>query len=185
MPISDSGLSGADLEVHRKDWSVSELLQFLDGNDIHYQKFEHQAVYTVADVKALKGDIPGAETKNLFFRDQKGRRHFLVVVPSDLRVDMKALAKVMEAKRISFGSPDRLKKHLGLEPGSVSLLAVFNDHAQNVELFIDRGLWENERFQFHPLVNTATLVMDRPNLEKFLNALNRDYQVVDVPARTE
>ena len=157
----------------------------MDENAIQYQKFEHPAVYTVADVKNLNDDIPGAETKNLFFRDQKGKRHFLVVVPSELRVDMKALAKVMDAKRISFGSPDRLKKHLGLEPGAVSLLAVFNDPPQKVELFIDRGLWANEQFQFHPLVNTATLVIDRGNLEKFLGALNRDYKVVDVPARTE
>jgi hypothetical protein len=54
-----------------------------------------------------------------------------------------------------------------------------------VELFIDRGLWANDQFQFHPLVNTATLVVDRANLEKFLVALNRDYKVVDVPARSE
>lgn len=164
---------------------MSELLTFMDENAVQYQKFEHQAVYTVADVKNLQEDIPGAETKNLFFRDQKGKRHFLVVVPSDLRVDMKALAKVMDAKRISFGSPDRLKTHLGLEPGAVSLLAVFNDKPQNVELFIDRSLWANEQFQFHPLVNTATLVVDRANLEKFLGALNRKFKVVDVPARND
>ena len=162
---------------------MSDLLQFLDDNNIAYEHFQHEPVFTVADVQRLLGHIPGTKTKNLFFRDQKGKRHFLVVVPDELRVDMKALAKVLDAKRISFGSPDRLKKHLGLEPGSVSLLAVYNDAPQNVELFIDRGLWANERFQFHPLVNTATLVVDRANLQKFLGALDRDYQVVDVPAR--
>ena len=164
---------------------MSELPSFLDQNAIQYQHFEHEAVYTVADVQRLLGHIPGTKTKNLFFRDQKGERHFLVVVPDELRVDMKALAKVLDAKRISFGSPDRLKKHLDLEPGAVSLLAVFNDKPQNVELFIDSGLWANEQFQFHPLVNTATLVVDRPNLEKFLHTLNRKYKVVEVPARSD
>ena len=162
---------------------MADLLNFLDTHNIQYDHFEHEAVFTVADVQRLLGHIPGTKTKNLFFRDQKGERHFLVVVPDELQVDMKALAKVLDAKRISFGSPDRLQKHLGLEPGAVSLLAVYNDKPQNVELFIDRGLWANDQFQFHPLVNTATLVVDRTNLEKFLAALNRDYKVVDVPAR--
>ncbi|MGB5987769.1 MAG: prolyl-tRNA synthetase associated domain-containing protein [Desulfobacterales bacterium] len=164
---------------------MSDLLNFLDDHKVQYDHFQHEAVFTVADVQRLLGHIPGTKTKNLFFRDQKGNRHFLVVVPDELRVDMKALAKVLDAKRISFGSPDRLREHLGLEPGAVSLLAVFNDQPQNVELFIDRGLWANDQFQFHPLVNTATLVVDRANLEKFLVALNRDYKVVDVPARSE
>ena len=161
-----------------------DLYQFLKNHGIEYERFDHPPVYTVEDVHRLTPNLPGTKTKNLFFRDKKGRRHFLVVVPDEKRVDLKALPAALESGRVSFGSADRLKKYLGIEPGSVSLLAIFNDRERHaVEIFIDETLWASDAFQFHPLVNTSTLVIPKDGIERFLAAIGHQPKVTDVPAQ--
>ena len=160
---------------------MSGFFKFLDSHDIAYVRHDHPAVYTVEEADRLVPELPGAKTKNLFLRDDKGKRHFLVLVPSDKRVNLKALKAVLGIKRISFGSPERLKKHLGIEPGAVSLLAVFNDNDHKVEVFMDRDLWAAETFLFHPLVNTSTLVINKAAIERFLEATGHELNVVDIP----
>ena len=160
---------------------MTDFFEFLDTHDIAYVRHDHPAVYTVEEADRLVPDLPGAKTKNLFLRDDKGKRHFLVLVPSDKRVNLKALKNVLGVKRISFGSPERLKKHLGIEPGAVSLLAVYNDDKQAVEVFMDRDLWAADTFLFHPLVNTSTLVVKKKDIERFLEATGHELNVVDIP----
>ena len=159
------------------------IYEFLDNNDIEYQRHDHPPVFTVEDVHRLTPDLPGAKTKNLFFRDKKGNRYFLVVVPADKRVNLKALPNVLQSSKISFGSPDRLMKHLGITPGSVSLLAIVNDQENRVEVIIDKSLWESETFQFHPLVNTSTLVISRNNIKHFLDASGHEVKIMEIPAQ--
>lgn len=159
------------------------IYQFLEAHRIEYRRFDHPPVFTVADVHRLTPDLPGAGTKNLFFRNKKGSRHFLVVVPADQRVDLKKLPESLQSGRVSFGSPQRLQQHLGIEPGSVSLLAVYNDrNRHSVEIFIDASLWKADALQFHPLVNTSTLVISKDGIERFLAATGHRWKVVDVPA---
>jgi Ala-tRNA(Pro) deacylase len=88
---------------------------------------------------------------------------------------------VLGIKRISFGSPERLKKHLGIEPVAVSLLAVFNDSDHKVEVFMDSDLWAADTFLFHPLVNTSTLVIEKADIQRFLEATGHALKVVEVP----
>jgi len=161
-----------------------DIYQFLEKHQIEYQRFDHPPVFTVDDVHRLTPDLPGAGTKNLFFRDKKGARHFLVVVPDDKRVDLKKLPACLESGRVSFGSPQRMKQTLGIEPGSVSLLAVFNDRSRhNVEVLIDATLWEADAFQFHPLLNTSTLVISKDDVRRFMSATGHLWKVADVPAQ--
>jgi Ala-tRNA(Pro) deacylase len=161
-----------------------DLYRFLADHDIGYERHDHPPVYTVADVERLVPPLPGAKTKNLFLRDQKGARHFLVVVPARKRVDIKALPLAVGSNRLSFGSPDRLKKYLGIEPGAVTLLAIVNDPDQAVEVFIDQALWEADAFHFHPLVNTSTLIISRSNLERFIAASGHAIHIIDVPEQS-
>jgi len=158
-----------------------DFYQFLDDHRIKYKRYDHPPVYTVDDVNRLIPNLPGAKTKNLFLRDKKGQRYFLVVVRDEKRVDLKALPGLLGSSRLRFGSPDRLKKSLGVDPGAVSLLAVFNDLDKAVEVVIDGDLWASEAFQFHPLVNTSTLVIARENLEHFLNKTGHEARIFDVP----
>ena len=158
-----------------------DLYRFLADHHIAYERHDHPAVFTVEDVRRLVPKLPGAKTKNLFLRDQKGRRHFLVILPADKRVAIKALHELIGSSRLSFGSADRLKKYLGVDPGSVTLFALINDCDHEVELIIDAGLWGQELFQFHPLVNTSTLVVSRENLKRFLDLIGHEVKLLKVP----
>ena len=161
---------------------MTDFFDFLDTHEVAYERHDHPAVYTVEEADRLVPDLPGAKTKNLFLRDGKGKRHFLVLVPSDKRVNLKARNAALGVKRISFGSPERLKKHLGIEPGAVSLLAVYNDSAHKVEVVKDQAIWEADIFMFHPLVNTSTLVIKKADIERFLAATGHDLKIVEVPS---
>ena len=162
---------------------MKNFYQFLADYKIEYERHDHPAVYTVEEAERLVPPLPGAKSKNLFFRDKKGTRHFLVVVSANKRVNIKTLPEVLESSRLSFGSPRRLEKYLGVQPGAVTLLAIFNDPEHHVEVYIDRELWESEAFNFHPLVNTSTLVLSHRNLQRFIEATGHGIQVVDVPGQ--
>lgn len=155
--------------------------KYLADHEIGYERYDHPPVFTVEDVNRLVPPLPAAKTKNLFLRDNKGRRHFLVVVGDEKRVELKTLAGLLGSSRLRFGAADRLKKHLGVDPGAVSLFAVVNDLDNAVEVIIDRELWKSEAFQFHPLVNTSTLVISRDNLKRFLAQTGHEVQILDVP----
>ena len=156
---------------------------FLARHGIEVERHEHPAVFTVEESLRLVPSLPGAKTKNLFLRDKKGAMHFLVTVPYDLSVDLGALADRLEVKGLGLASPERLLKHLGITPGSVSLLALVNDEAKAVQAVIDRRLWEAEAIHAHPLVNTATMVIPHAQLERFLAATGHSPKVVEVPGR--
>jgi Ala-tRNA(Pro) deacylase len=162
---------------------MMDIYQFLAEHHIEYERFDHPPVYTVEDVHRLAPNLPGAKIKNLFLRDKKGLRHFLVVVPDEKRVDLKALPKILETGHVSFGSPERLKKHLGVEPGSVSLLAIANDSDNAVEVVIDESLWTSEAFQFHPLINTSTLVIPHDSMMCFLRAAGHEVKIAKIEAQ--
>ncbi|RTZ98709.1 MAG: prolyl-tRNA synthetase associated domain-containing protein [Deltaproteobacteria bacterium] len=161
---------------------MTEFYEFLDSHQITYTRHDHPAVFTVEEADRLVPELPGAKTKNLFLRDDKGKRHFLVLVRSDKKVNLKALKNMLGIKRISFGSPRRLKKYLGVMPGAVSLLAVYNDAQRAVEVVIDRDLWKSGSFLFHPLVNTSTLVISREDIRRFMEATGHEMTILDIPA---
>jgi Ala-tRNA(Pro) deacylase len=162
---------------------MAGIYDFLESHQIAYTRIDHPPVYTVEDVHRLVPPLPAAKTKNLFFRDKKGQRHFLVIVEGDKRVDLKRLPETLSAGHVSFGSAERLKKFLGIEPGSVSLLALANDPDHHVEVIIDCELWKENAFQFHPLVNTSTLVIEKKQLERFLAATGHPAKILEVPGQ--
>ena len=161
-----------------------DLYQMLAEHEIEYERYDHPAVYTVEDVKRLVPPLPAVKTKNLFLRDHKGKRHFLVIVPAEKRVHIKALHSVMDSSRLSFGSANRLKKYLGVDPGAVTIFALINDPDHAVELILDESLWKHDSFQFHPLVNTSTLLISRTNLERFLAITGHEVKLLAVPEQS-
>lgn len=158
-----------------------DIYEFLHANAIPYDRYDHHAVYTCEEADRL--DIPGgsARTKNLFLRDRKARRHILVTVGAGKNVDIKGLEGVLDARGLSFASPGRLMERLGLTPGSVTILAVINDHRRSVEVVVDEDLWRCDAMQCHPLVNTSTLVISRDGIERFLALTGHPPRVVKVP----
>jgi Ala-tRNA(Pro) deacylase len=126
--------------------------------------------------------MEGAKTKNLFVRDKKGRRHFLVVVGYEKIVDLKSLSSLMGVSSLTMASPDRLKRYLGVDPGSVTILAVINDAERKVKVVFDRALWQSASFRCHPLINTSTLTVSKQGVQRFLELTGHEAMVLDVPA---
>jgi Ala-tRNA(Pro) deacylase len=161
------------------------IYEFLHKNDIPYERYDHEAVFTCEQADRLCIKSTAAKTKNLFLRDRKARRHFLVTVSNEKSVDIKGLENVLGVKGLSFALPDRLMEYLGLTPGAVTILAALNDTSGRVEVIVDKELWKSEVIQCHPLVNTSTLVISQKDIERFLILTGHTPMILDVPGRIE
>ena len=157
------------------------VLAFLTSLGVPFTVFDHPPVFTCEEAAVHLAGIAGIGTKNLFLRNKKGDRQFLVSVPETKQVDLRALESVLGTTRLSFGSPERLRDSLGVEPGSVTMLALCNDRTGAVEFYVDRELVGADALQCHPLVNSATVVLSWGAVETFLNALDRPWRAIAVP----
>jgi len=150
--------------------SPDELFAYLDRLGIAHKTVSHAPAFTVDDARALRGQIPGAHTKNLFLRDKKGAA-FLVVALEDAAIELKSLHRLLRASgRFSFGSAELMSELLGVEPGSVTPFAVMNDTAGRVTVVLDAAMMAHAVLNFHPLRNTATTTIARDDLVTFLEA---------------
>ncbi len=138
--------------------------------EIPYGRYEHPPVATVEQAEAYWTGIDATHCKNLFLRNQKGDRHYLVVLVHSKRADLRALADQIGDGKLSFASPARLLTHLGLTPGSVSPFGLINDAARQVRVVLDRDLKNATRVSFHPNVNTATITVTFADFLKFLES---------------
>ena len=150
----------------------------LDALGIRYERHEHPAVFNAEDASKIWDPIPGVQCKNLFLRNKKGDRHYLVVLEISKRADLKDLVKVVGDDRLSFGSPDRLMDRLGLTPGSVSPFGLINDATASVRVLLDADLRGKDRLIFHPNINTASVVVSWGDLEKFLATRSNSVRIV-------
>jgi Ala-tRNA(Pro) deacylase len=162
---------------------MRDIFQFLTDHGISFERYDHPPVYTVAEAERLVPDMPAAKTKNLFLRDRKGRRHFLVVVGYEKSVDLKALSHVLGVSKLGFASPERLQRYLGVEPGAVSILGLVNDVDGDVEVIVDEAVWRTEALRCHPLVNTSTLAIPQEGIRRFLEITGHPARVLNVPDR--
>jgi Ala-tRNA(Pro) deacylase len=155
-----------------------DLLAFLDRLGIAHSTIEHPPLFTVEQSKALRGEIPGGHTKNLFLKDKKDAV-FLVVALESASIDLKGLHRVLGASgRLSFGSADLMRELLGVEPGSVTPFGVFNDKAARVTVVLDEPMLTHDILNYHPLVNTRTTAIARDDLVKFLRATGHEPRIV-------
>jgi Ala-tRNA(Pro) deacylase len=142
----------------------------LDELGIGYERHEHPAVFTADDAAQHWSGIDGTQCKNLFLRNKKGNRHYLVVLEISKQADLRHVAKLVSDDRLSFGSPERLMARLGLTPGSVSPFGLINDADHSVRVLIDRDLRSADRLIFHPNINTASIVVTWNDFERFLES---------------
>ena len=151
-----------------------KVYEALDKMKIKYEVVEHEPVYTMEDMDRLGLTKKGTLCKNLFLRDAKGKRHFLVTADEKTKIDLKSLGRALGAGTLSFASEDRLEKYLGLKQGSVSPFGLMNDTDHAVEFFIDKSLSRCKSLGIHPLENTATVFLSFKDLDKFLWDLDVD-----------
>ncbi len=144
-----------------------EFLAFMDANRFVYQRVEHPAVFTCAEAEAYHPNLPAVHTKNLFLCDKKARRFFLVVTACEKTVKLDELSSQLGVAHLRFASEENLLRLLGVTRGAVTMMGLINDTEHQVELWIDSEIWQGEYFLSHPLVNTATLVLAKSELERF------------------
>ena len=157
-----------------------QLFARLDALSLTHRSVEHAPVFTVEEAKAHRGELPGHHIKNLFLRNKK-EEMWLVVALEDRAIDLKRLGEVLDAGRLSFGSPDRLRRVLGVEPGSVTPFAMANDGERRVTLVLDRALRDGGPINAHPLTNTMTTAIDFADLSRFFEATGHVPQWLDFP----
>jgi len=145
-----------------------KVYDYLAETGVSYKVSEHPAVYTIEEMEKLNLDKIGGVVKNLFLRDAKGQRHFLVMLRQDKKVDLKELQGKIGSTALRFASTDRLMKYLGLEKGAVSPFGVFNDRDYAVEVVIDEDLKDFPLLGVHPNDNTATVWISFPDLERVI-----------------
>src|SRR5690349_13986203 len=177
--IATQSAPGAAAEAPQLPTSPQQLLARLDALGIAYQNHEHAAVFTVEEAKALRGELHGGHIKNLFLRNKK-EEMWLVVVEEDKRVDLKALGEKLNAGKLSFGSPDRLLRYLGVLPGAVTPFGIINDKDRKVKVVLDRDLMGMDPVNAHPLVNTMTTAISAKDLVKFLEAEGHPPELVQI-----
>ncbi len=158
------------------------LLEKIQEAGIPFSVHEHAAVFTVEESTELHEAIAGLHTKNLFLKDAGGQ-YWIVTAPHDASVDLKALPAAIGSKKVSFGKAEDMERLLGIAPGSVTPLAVFNDVDGHVRVVIDGRLAGDETVNIHPLRNTATLGMSGAHLVDFLATIGHRPQIVNLPAR--
>ena len=147
----------------------ADLFAFLDRIGVAHRTIEHPPLFTVEQSRALRGQIPGGHTKNLFLKDKKGAL-FLVTALEDAPIALKTLHHRFGSGRFSFGSPDAMRATLGVEPGSVTPFGALNDTSRAVNIVLDRAMLEHASLNCHPLVNTMTTTISREGLLRFLEA---------------
>jgi Ala-tRNA(Pro) deacylase len=159
--------------------SRDELFRYLADLGIETTTVEHRAVFSVSESEDLERDLPGGHTKNLFLKDSDGAL-FLVIAKSSSKVDLKWLAKNIGAGRFSFGKPELLAEVLGVQPGSVSALALINDKSNRVHVVVDSALMQHDTVNCHPLENTATTNIARDDLLRFIRATGHEPRIAAV-----
>jgi Ala-tRNA(Pro) deacylase len=153
-----------------------ELYELLEKLSVDFEYHEHPPLATIEDAKVHWKEYNSGRCKNIFFRNHKGNRHYLVILEHLCQLDIHDLEKRLGQGKLSFASDQRLKKYLGVEPGSVTPFGLINDKENHVYLFIDEKLKDFNRLAFHPNVNTASLVISRIDFLKFLNYSGNKYE---------
>ena len=157
-----------------------KVLKVLDTLSISYEIYEHQPLPTIEIAMEVWKDIDSTHCKNLFFRNHKGNRHYLVILRSNHALDIHDLEKRLKQGKISFASQKRMDKYLGVQAGSVSPFGLINDQENHVHLFLDQNLKESEKISFHPNINTASLVISFSDFKKYLDWVGNSYEFLEL-----
>ena len=160
----------------------SDLMEFLAELGIAASTRRHPPLFTVADSQALRGEIAGGHTKNLFLKDKKDN-FFLVTVGEDAVVDLKQIHQLIgAASRVSFGRPEMLMELLGVTPGAVTIFGLINDTAGRITVVLDTALMQHAVINAHPLTNEATTSVAAADLIRFVEATGHDAAILKVSA---
>jgi Ala-tRNA(Pro) deacylase len=157
-----------------------KVLDTLNEWGIPYTMYEHPPLPTIEIALEYWKDITATHCKNLFFRNHKGNKHYLVVFECHNQMAIHQIEKMLKQGKLSFASEQRMEKYLGLKPGSVSPFGLINDTNKEVKLFLDKNLQDAQLLSFHPNDNTATAVIPNSDFRRFLELWGGEYELLDL-----
>ena len=156
------------------------VFEYLKAQDIPYECYHHPEGKTIAEAMKYWHDDGSVHCKNLFFRNHKGNRHYLVCFDSSQNMAIHDLEQRLHQGKLSFASQQRMERYLGLLPGSVSPFGLINDEEHHVHLFLDRNLLDRPALSFHPNDNRATVVISREEFERYLSIVGNTYEYIEL-----
>lgn len=154
------------MEILENEQKVYDKLNELG---IEYSVIEHNPVFTAAELESIKDRTHGIHCKNLFLRNAKGNKYYLITVKDNAEVDIKELREKIGSTRLSFASPERLMKVLNLTPGSVNPFSLINDTDKLITFYLDKNVMNGEDLNFHPNVNHKMVTISLKGLKKYLS----------------
>ena len=157
-----------------------KVLDYLDRTGIPYEYYEHPEAPTIDIARQYWHDDGSKHCKNLFFRNHKGDRHYLVCFDSERSLAIRDLEARLRQGKLTFASPERMERWLGLRPGSVSPFGLINDPENHVHLFLDVHLRQFASYSFHPNDNRATVVIPQEEFLKYLAAVGNSYEFIEL-----
>jgi len=159
-----------------------ELANILAQLNINYDVIHHPPLHRSCDADSLMVERPGTRLKNLFLRDNKGQKHYLVITAYDKRLDLKALSSQQGLSRLGFASSERLARYLKVVPGCVSMLALLNDKHNEVQLWLDQDIVSGDLFHCHPFDNTQTWLLKKQDLVTFFDYTGHTASIIKLPS---
>jgi len=156
------------------------LYNLLDRLNIGFEYIEHPPAPTIDIARQYWAGHDAKHCKNLFFRNHKGNRHYLVILDCDCDMDIHTIEKMLGQGKLSFASEKRMEKYLSVQPGSVTPFGLMYDTDQHVYLFLDKNLQKAARLSFHPCVNTASLIITYDDFMRFLDYTRNPYEWIDL-----
>ena len=157
-----------------------KLYRLLADLAISFEYIEHPPAPTIEIARQYWKGYDAKHCKNLFFRNHKGNKHYLVIMDCDCNMDIHSIEKLLHQGKLSFASEKRMKQYLGVLPGSVTPFGLINDIEHHVHVFIDTNLKQAKRLSFHPCINTASLIISKDDFIHFMNFMQNRYEWLDV-----
>ena len=155
------------------------ICDYLKENSIRFNFYEHQPVYTVEDVKNAKLDIPGIPTKNLFLRDKKKTKYFVLISEEDKKINLKKVGQYIDTKNLTFASEQELNDIIGLQMGDVGPFGIINDNEKKVSILLDSQLIDKSDINLSANSLTTTITIDYGELVKFIESVGNNYTIID------
>ena len=136
-----------------------DIYKLLDEKDVWYEITEHEAVYNMEELASVDLPYPEADAKNVFVRDDKKQKYYLITVKGNKRVDLKRFKEDYNTRKLSFVSEVDLLDKLNLTAGSVTPFGLLNDNDCVVDFYIDKDFLKSDDsiIGVHPNDNTATV----------------------------
>ena len=156
------------------------VFNFLQQQEIEYSFYTHPEAPTIDIARQYWRQDGSKHCKNLFFRNHKGNRHYLVCFDCDRDMAIHDLEHRLHQGKLSFASPQRMERYLGLEPGSVSPFGLINDEEHHVHLFLDENLQHAPSLSFHPNDSRGTVVISREEFLRYLDAVGNTWEFVEL-----